>query len=153
MLRLGRNCMLMMHCLPCQDVTEETAEVFLEDKVGRGLVHPSVASVKLPELPHMTFPDQVSPLRGPLRRQLQCASDLMWSYSMPTYVGVAVTCIMQCTECVSLRGHSCAIARCIPAHHHQTSMQAPCSRLQLTPVWHDTGTHHSQGALHAGEHH
>ena len=42
-----------------QDVTEETAEVFLEDKVHRGLVHPSVASVKLPELPHMTFPGQV----------------------------------------------------------------------------------------------
>ena len=42
-----------------QDVTEETAEAFLEDKVGKGLVHPSVASVKLPELPHMIFPGQV----------------------------------------------------------------------------------------------
>lgn len=41
-----------------QDVTEETAEVFLQDKVSRGLVHPSVAAVKTPELPHLPYAHQ-----------------------------------------------------------------------------------------------
>ena len=45
--------------LVLQDVTEETAEVFLQDKVSRGLVHPSVAAVKTPELPHLPYAHQV----------------------------------------------------------------------------------------------